>query len=270
MFVYASWDTICQELSQCKTIRADEILIQEPNSNWVVVKHDVETAVYKALILAKIEAKYKIRATYYIQADLVRDNYKILQEIQKLGHEVSYHYDVLDANSGDFDLAIKEFNENIDLFHSYGLEVKTVCPHGNPLINRKGWSSNKDFFRNREICSRFSDILDIVVELPNKVERYLYISDAGYRWKQIVNIEDNDIKNGGDIDLGDYKNLLKTIKKSKCTIISTHPHRWEKSYMKSLFNLYRFNTLRFIAKKLASIGFLRNIMSKFYFLAKKV
>jgi hypothetical protein len=270
MFIYAIWDEICQELSKLKTIRADEILNQKSDDSWIVIKHDVETNVSKSLSLAKIEAKYSIKATYYVQADLLKDNYKTLQEIQKLGHEVTYHYDVLDANSGDFDLATEEFNKNINLFNSFGFKIKTICPHGNPLINRDGWSSNKDFFRDRSVADRFYDILDIVVGLPSRVGEYIYISDTGYGWKQIVNIANNDIKSSGDIDLGDYRNLLIFIKKEERVVLSTHPHRWEQSYAKALFNLYRFKILRATARRLSSISFFKKIMSKFYFLAKKV
>jgi len=271
MFIYNIWDEICQELSKYKTIRADNIINQESNSEWIVIKHDVETDVKKALELAKIEHKYNLQATYFVQANLVEQNYKILQEIASLGHEITYHYDVLDANSGDYILSLKEFNKNIELFNSFGFEIKTVCPHGNPVINRNGWSSNKDFFRDKSIADRFPEILDIVVELPNRLKNnYTYISDAGYGWKKIVNISDNDIKNSGDIDLGDYKTLLKTIEKEDRVIISTHPHRWERSRYKALFNIYRFKTLRYIARRVSSMKFLKNIMSKFYFLAKKV
>jgi len=271
MFIYTIWDEICKELSSLKTIKVNEILQQENDSKWIVIKHDVETDVNKALVLAKIEHKYGIEATYFVQADLVESGFKILQEIQQLGHEVTYHYDVLDANNGDYELATQEFIQNIKLFSSFGFEVKTVCPHGNPLINRDGWLSNKDFFRDENIVDRFSNILDIVVELPLKVESsYTYISDAGYGWQEIVNISDNDIKNGGDIALGDYKNLLETIGSRDRVILSTHPHRWEKIRVKAFFNLYRFKTLRYISRKLSTIAFLKKIMSKFYFLAKKV
>jgi hypothetical protein len=270
MFVYSVWDEICQALSKLRTIRADEILNQGDDTDWVVVKHDVETNVCKALALAKIEAAYGIRATYYVQADLVKDNVRTLQKIQTLGHEVTYHYDVLDANRGDFDLAMKEFGTNIDLFNTFGFSVQTVCPHGNPLINRKGWSSNKDFFRNPEVKKQFPHILDIVVELPRNVEKYLYISDAGYSWKQIANITDNDLQNSGDIDLKNHANLLRMIKAHERVIISTHPHRWEKSYLKALLNMFRFKVLRVIARTLSLIPLFRYIMSRFYFLAKKV
>ena len=271
MFIYNIWDEICQELSKRETIRVDEIEKQKSNSKWIVIKHDVETDVGKALELAKIEYRYGIQATYFIQADLLKDGSEILKKIQQLGHEVTYHYDVLDANSGDYELAVKEFSENIEMFNSFGFEVKTVCPHGNPLLNRLSWSSNKDFFRDKSVADRFSDILDMVVHLPYRIEsNYTYISDTGYGWKEIVNISDNDIKNSGDISLGEYRELLETIREKDRVILSTHPHRWEKNRVKATFNIYRFKILRYLARRLSSIGFLKKIMSKFYFLAKKV
>ncbi len=272
MFIYAIWDEICLEISKSKkSIRIDQIVEQSGNAKWIAIKHDVETNVEKAEQLAKIEYKYGIQATYYVQADLLQGNIEKLKKIQNMGHEVTYHYDVLDANNGNFDVASDEFAKIIKAFAFYGFEVRTVCPHGNPIVIRDGWSSNKDFFRDKSIVEKFPNILDMVVQLPNILsDTYAYISDTGYGWRQIVNIKDNDIVNHGDIDLGDYKNLLKIIDNEDRVILSTHPHRWEGSKYKFLFNVYFFKMLRFVAKKAASIPFFKKIMSKYYYLAKKV
>ena len=272
MFIYAIWDEICLEISKSKkSIRVDQIVEQPGDAKWVAVKHDVETNVEKALHLAEIEYKHGIHATYYIQADLLQANAEYLKKIQRMGHEVTYHYDVLDANNGNFKVATEEFNKIVEAFTSYGFEVRTVCPHGNPVVVRDGWSSNKDFFRDKSIAEKFPNILDMVIQLPNILsETYTYISDAGYGWKKIVNIKDNDIVNHGDVNLGDYKNLLKIIGDEDRVILSTHPHRWEESKYKFLFNVYFFKMLRFIAKKAASIPVFKKIMSKYYYLAKKV
>ena len=133
LFVYSYWDSLCFDISKkYKTIRANEILDNLDN-NWLVIKHDVETNVAKALKLAEIEHAHNIQATYYVQADLVKENYKILQEIASLGHEVSYHYDVLDEFNGDIIKARENFISNIELFNEFGFEIKTICPHGNPI-----------------------------------------------------------------------------------------------------------------------------------------
>lgn len=271
MFIYSIWDEVCKSISgNSNTITIKEILDQ-PTQKWIAIKHDVETDVKKALILAKIEAKYNIKATYYIQADLLDENYELLQEIASLGHEVTYHYDVLDANNGDFEKSIEEFQNNIIKFKKYGFKVETVCPHGNPVLNRDGWSSNKDFFRNIKVVELFPAILDMVVQLPKRVNyKYTYVSDAGYGWKEIVNIGDNDIQNNGDIDIENYKELLKLVDAQESVILSVHPHRWEKSRYKYLFNVYVFNILRFAARKISSIPVLKKTLSKYYYLAKKI
>ena len=272
MFIYSIWDEICKNISSnCNTITINQILNQANGSKWIAIKHDVETNVSKALSLAKIEKKYDIKATYFMQADLVDDNYKLLQEIESLGHEVTYHYDVMDANNGDIEKSIKDFTNNINKFKKYGFEVQTVCPHGNPVMIRNGWSSNKDFFRDKQVEKLFPYILDMVVQLQNKLNyKYTYVSDAGYGWKEIVNIENNDVKNDGDIDIKDYKELLNIINTKDNLILSTHPHRWERNSFKFIMNVYLFKVLRFVARKISKIPILKNIISKYYYLAKKI
>jgi len=129
-------------MTACDLVSSDDV----PNS-WVLIKHDVETQVAKTVRIAEIEAEHGIKATYYVHAYLVADHKQELVRIAEMGHEVSYHYDVLDANNGAMGLAAMEFQRSIDEFAEIGLAVKTVCPHGNPVLQRKGWSSNKDFFR---------------------------------------------------------------------------------------------------------------------------
>ena len=271
MFVYSVWDEICENISKNKnTITVNEILDQS-TSQWLAIKHDVETNVSKALAIAKIEAKHKIRATYYVQAELLDDNYELLQEIASLGHELTYHYDVLDANGGDYEQAVKEFKSNIAKFKKYGFDVKTVCPHGNPVMIRDGWNSNKDFYRDTTVAKSFPDILDMVVQLPNLLDyKYTYISDAGYGWKEIVNIEDNDVKNDGDVKIKGHKELLNIINEKESLILSAHPHRWEKSALKFMLNVYIFKVLRFVARQISSVPILKKIISKYYYLAKKI
>ncbi len=271
MFVFSQWDTICQRISaKYRCIRADEILKQD-SYNWIVVKHDVETDVIKALELAKIEKKYGIRATYYVQADLLKDNYTYLQQISEMGHEVTYHYDVLDAFNGDIDKAIDSFQAILDDFSAYDFQIKTVCPHGNPIKIREGWTSNKDFFRNKKVNERFPDILDIVVHLPDRLGYpYTYVSDAGYGWKIITSVHTNDLQNQeSDVKVRD-KDLLETIENIQTMILSTHPHRWERNKMIFFVKYIRFQMIRYMARKIASVGLFKKLMSRYYFLAKKI
>jgi hypothetical protein len=272
MFIYRVWEIFCLEIS-CKynCIRIDEISEQPSNGSWISIKHDVETNVEKAFEIAKIENKYNIRATYYIQSYLLHDNFKLLKKIADLGHEVSYHYDVLDANNGDINMAIKEFSDTITKFKEFGFKVNTVCPHGNPLMLRNGWSSNKDFFRNSNVVSQFPDIFDVIIQ-ANKVikDQFVYISDAGYSWKLIGNVDSNDTINNGDIEIGTVEEMIDLIGFHDKIIVSSHPHRWCKSYTAALLQLVKFKVIRFLAKNLSKINFFKKFMSKFYYLAKKI
>ena len=269
MFIYSNWDKICQELSiNHNCISADQILDQMGGVSWVVVKHDVEANVDKALILARIEAKYGIRATYYVQANLLKANASKLQEIGFLGHEITYHYDVLDSNDGDYRAAIEEFTSVQNEFLNLGFKVKTVCPHGNPIKIRHGWSSNKDFFRDPLVVKLFPNIFDIVVQLPSIKNSYIYISDAAYSWKLIGNVHNNDINNKGDIILNDMLGFLKN--NTKCVIISTHPHRWQNSKIKVIISTQLFKVIRFVARRISKVNFIKKVMSKYYFLAKNI
>ena len=267
LFIYKYWDSLCENISkEYNTIKADEIN-DNLDTNWLLIKHDVETNVPKALKLAQIEHKYNIKATYYIQADLVEENHKTLQEIASLGHEVSYHYDVLDEFDGDMIEARESFVSNIEMFNRYGFDIKSICPHGNPIKIRDGWSSNKDFFRDRDIQKDFSDILDIVVALPNILDSYSYISDAGYSFKLISDVANNDKKESRDKPIS---NLLDNINPNSKTILSTHPHRWESSSFKFILKVYGFKIIKTVAKKLLKIPILERLMSKYYYLAKRV
>lgn len=153
MFIYSDWDRFCSELKKLDihSITAADLL-REPRERFMILKHDVEISPKKALKLAKIEHLYGHRGSYYLQVDLLKSkkNIEIFKEIQSLGHEVSYHHDVMDRSAGDIDKAIRIFKEDLDLFERNGFNIKTVCQHGNPAIRRVGYASNRDFFRSKK------------------------------------------------------------------------------------------------------------------------
>lgn len=275
MFVFKNWDYFCSELSKTTLcINAAKAVTSRVPGNYAIIKHDVETNVSKALKLAEIESKYTISATYYVQLYLLNDaeNIFLLKKIQNLGHEVTYHYDVLDSNNGNLINAQQEFEYALNKFEDNGFKVKTVCPHGNPIMDRNGWSSNKDFFRNKKIRETYKEITDIVIEV-NKFgkEDILYISDAGYGWKLISNIANNDIDNTKpDVKLNGLDDVLNLAKEGRTLIVSAHPHRWSSFAIVVQFRLVVFKILRLIANNISKIPIINKMFSKFYFLAKKI
>lgn len=277
MFYYKNWVSFCRTLSLDSRIKCtvSESLKLPRGTHFIVLKHDVESNLHNALELAKIESQYGIKGSYYVQAYLLKDkeNIALLKKIQDMGHELSYHYDVLDANSGDYLKAEKDFAYWLGRFEEEGFHFSTICQHGNPIKKRIGYCSNRDFFRNSKIKSKYSDLVDVVVDYSHyAIDKYVYISDAGYEWKHITEPETNDLhKDALVIPIGNFSNLIKYIDGIKTSIIlSTHPHRWKKSKLKIYLKIVIFKILRFVARMLEKIPFAYKILSRYYFIAKRI
>lgn len=275
VFTYKKWDEFCSGLSLkgIKSIPASRVNGALPS--YFVLKHDVETDVKKAFKMAEIEHKHGHFGSYYVQAYLMEnaENIKMLSAMKEMGHEISYHYDVMDSNHGDIEAAIDEFERNKARFEENGFVLVTVCQHGNPVVERVGYTSNRDFFRNPLVQEKYPELSDIMVDFKTKVSTdYIYFSDAGRRFKMIYDPINNDICDSSDKDVpyDDLKAVLKVIDSSGCYILSTHPHRWTtSSFVYSLKNIL-FKIIKFTAKLLMKIPFAKKIMSRYYYLAKKI
>lgn len=275
MFIYSQWELFCKELDKrgIRSVTAASLLESRTYEPFLVLKHDVETNSRKALELAKIENKYAQKGSYYVQGYLLNDqkNISILKEIQSLGHEVSYHHDVMDSNKGNIFSAKKEFEKYLSLFNKNGFQIKTVCQHGNPIVERVGYTSNRDFFRDANISEFFDDISELMVNFRSRINvDYSYISDAGYGWKIIYDSENNDILDTSDKDISlfDLTNVANYVEENQNIIISTHPHRWHSSRIKAKIKDVIFKVIKTIARVLIKVPFLKKIMGKFYFIAK--
>ena len=275
IFIYKKWDAFCRTLAEngIRSIPACEV---SPNTErYVVLKHDVETNVPRAYAIAQIEQKYGHRGSYYVQAYLMHDseNIRLLTEMQRMGHEISYHYDVMDTNKGDLEKAIAGFEENRKLFASCGFAFTTVCQHGNPVVERIGYTSNRDFFRSSAVQRLYPGISDIMVDFKEKAgTEYLYFSDAGRRFQLIFDPLTNDLVNSDDKNIfyADLNVLFENLSAASGNIISIHPHRWTRSAILYVIRSAVFKTVKAIAKFLMKVPLLKKIMSRYYYLAKKI
>lgn len=268
MFTFKQYDKYMQQLSShgyySNTISS--ITSQKATNNKLFLKHDVETDIKRALTVAKIEAKYGHRATYYIQGNLCKNSaaLKLFTEISKLGHEVSLHYDVLDANEGNFEKAIQEFQDMCDVFASLGSKVKTVCPHGNPTKFRTGWKSNKDFFKSMKVRQLFPDVIDIVVDFDILLPDGEYYSDAGFRLRKIENISHNDITNSMAMNDGVESSVSEIKDRLRYThglVLSLHTHRFRRFLLTLKLKMLVFFAMKktfLILKRLSLVNKLGN------------
>lgn len=274
IFTYKQWDAFCENLKRNRLHSMPARSVVPDSGRYLVLKHDVETNVPSAYHMARIEAKHGHKGSYYVQAYLLDDptNVDLLQEMQKLGHEISYHYDVMDSNQGNLGRAIEEFARNLALFEANGFRIQTVCQHGNPIVERVGYTSNRDFFRSAQVQCLYPEIADVMVNYPEKYQtQYKYFSDAGRLFKHIYDPINNDITNSSDrnIPYKDLEALFGALDKNVGNIISIHPHRWTASAGKYIIKSAAFKIAKFVARLLMKIPFINKLMGRFYYLAKK-
>lgn len=107
IFVYDSWDRFCKKLKDSGRLSVPASEVRSDMQEFIVLKHDIESAVEKAYKLAEIEQKYGHRGSYYAHVYLLENekNIVLLKKMQEMGHEISYHYDVMDSNKGDINKA---------------------------------------------------------------------------------------------------------------------------------------------------------------------
>ena len=273
-FTYKNWENFCKKLSDAnmRSIPAKEVFGYE--GKYIVLKHDVETKVKRAFKIAQIESKHGHKGSYYVQAYLLKGekSVRMLQKMQEMGHEITYHYDVLDSNKGDFENAEQEYLKNVKLFESNGFNVETVCQHGNPIVERVGYTSNRDFFRNEKIAQKYSNHSDIMVNFPQKAStNYKYYSDAGRKFKWIYDPFFNDVINSDDknVMFNNLNELMSDIGENNA-IVSIHPHRWCGGAVGFVAKTTIFKVVKFFAKLLIKIPFMKKFFSKHYDLAKKI
>lgn len=278
IFTYFAWEQFCKSIAEndimsvtAKSLLSDGTRGILLKSRWVNLKHDVESTPTKALRIAQIEAKYGHKATYYVQSYLmIKENQQLFKEIQDLGHEVTYHHDVMDGSKGNIDDALVIFNENLNNFEQLGFMVETVCQHGNPMTD----FDNRDFFKNAIVQSRYPQMADIMVNFKELLRQdYVYVSDVGMSFKIVndpYNIGNN--PNNPYSVLGNLNNVLYEINAHPETnyIISSHPHRYYQSAFVAWLKRAFFNTIRGIANVLFKIPGLKKFLFRFNFISKKL
>lgn len=276
-FTYSVWEDFCRDLARQGKISVPvrEVLDRTAQAPYLVLKHDVETNVARALHIARIEHKHGHRGTYYVQAYLLdgEENTSMLRQMQDMGHEVSYHYDVMDSCKGDLDRAMEEFAANRKRFEDNGFAIRTLCQHGNPVVERVGYTSNRDFFRASAVQARYPALADVMVDLKTKADTdYLYFSDAGRRFNLIFDPIHNDVVNSDDknIPCDTLAAVMAQVGEGDNAIISIHPHRWCASRLGYAVKTTTFKAIRFTAKLILKIPFMKKLMGRFYYLAKKI
>lgn len=161
-----------------------------------------------------------IRATMYAQTRRASFEPALLNAIQDLGHEVGFHHECMDRTGGDPARARELFLREVELFRRHGIDLKTVCSHGEGGLRRSGYRSN------RELFLAWPDLLD---EAGIKEEVYFWRKrhDHGY----------------ASDTFSSYRRFWNTLDDARLTdrpmMILVHLHRWHRSPLGSALEVMR-------------------------------
>lgn len=199
---------------------AEYMAMREPPEKFMMLRHDIDRNPYKALETAKIEQEYHIKATYYFRT--VNDDLfcpEIIAEIHDMGHEVGYHYEVLNECKGNYEDAIKLFEFNLKRFEDI-CDVKTVCMHGQPLSK----------YDNRDIWTKY-DYRDfgILGEAYLSIGKSVnYLCDTGRNWNFDHCLRDFIPNKTERFSANSTNDLIELIESGNVSnfYILTHPERW--------------------------------------------
>jgi hypothetical protein len=187
-------DTFRQLLStlieQEYTFRTFAGFLKNPASKFIILRHDVDARKMNSLSCARLEKELGITGTYNFRMVSESFDENVIKEIFNLGHEIGYHYEDFVTARGNYDLAIRLFEENLAKLRRVA-PVETICMHGSPLSkydNRKLWG--KYNYRDYGIIGEpYFDI---------NFNEVLYLTDTGRRWDgESVNIRDKSINHKG-------------------------------------------------------------------------
>lgn len=196
--------------------------LEKKNSGkFAIMRHDVDRNPERALKMAKLEEDLGIKSTYYFRMKESVFVPKIIREIVDMGHEVGYHYEVLDKAKGDFEKAIEIFEDELRKFREV-YNVKTICMHGNPLTK---WV-NRDIWRYYDF-----EKYGITGEpyLLFSGSKTLYLSDTSRKWNSNFNVKDyifSEFKLPLEFkSTNDIINIINS-REIENICVSTHPNRW--------------------------------------------
>ena len=191
----------------------------------IMLRHDVDRNAKNALKMAELENGFGITATYYFRMKEEVFKPAIIKEMAGMGHEIGYHYEVLDKTKGDLEKAIRIFEDELKEFRKI-CDVKTICMHGNPLSK---WV-NKDLWKKYD----FKDF-GIIGEpyLSIDYTKVLYLTDTGRRWNSKFSVKDVVSANSQrDKKIKSTDDVIRLVNKgdSAQMCILAHPERWSDGF----------------------------------------
>lgn len=203
----------------------DYFLQRQRASAFFILRHDVDRRPLNALRMALLEHEQGVHATYYFRIRRSSFHENIIRKIARLGHEIGYHYEVMDKARGDARGAERFFEEELEWLRSLS-EIRTAAMHGNPLT---AWD-NRDFWKKIS-PARFGLLGEAYVSMDDP--EIHYVTDTGRGWNRPrYNLLDN--FPSGTVKMlpscTGTEQLIRIIqqKRVKKIYLQVHPNRWSR------------------------------------------
>jgi hypothetical protein len=236
-FTLKKYESLVQSIKNTDyTVSTVYDFLKSPPKKCVILRHDVDRAINRNLEMARLEHKYGIKSTYYFRH--VEETFKpdVIIQIAKMGHEIGFHYEVMDKANGNPEKAIEIFLKELEDLRKV-TEIHTVCMHGNPL---KSWS-NRDLWKKYN----FKDF-GIAGEPYFSIDynKVFYLTDTGRTWADLkIRVKDTIDRSITGEDKSPVNAGLKPIISSTDDVIQliqsqkipqicllVHPNRWCDDY----------------------------------------
>lgn len=195
----------------------------------IILRHDVETRYANALHFAQIQHEMGIRGSYHFRLLPKSFDVTIIKQIAALGHEIGYHYDDLSHCKGNYENAIRRFQQNLAYLREIA-NVSTISMEGAPLSKY----DNRDLWKKYDY-KKFDIIGEPYFDLD--FNKTFYMTDTGRCWNGAkVSMRDKAIASN-PVTNPDY---LRRRYRKTCDIIKAiengdfpdqvmmtfHPQRW--------------------------------------------
>jgi hypothetical protein len=223
-FTLAKYSELCQALkSNYKILRVRDYMAKKNDFHGkciAILRHDVDRYPDRSLNMAKLEKTMNICSTYYFRIVPEIFQPEIIKKIEKMGHEIGYHYEVLDKTKGNIKKALELFKQELKEMRAI-VDIKTACMHGSPL---KSW-------RNLDIWQKSKpEDYGLVGEpyLSLDYKKIIYYTDTGRRWDGEKYSVDDHVKQSKTETARSTNDLINIVNKKAIpqVLIQTHPQRW--------------------------------------------
>lgn len=182
---------------------------KHPEKRFIILRHDVDAQMVKALKMARINHDLGIPATFFVRIhgayNPFRDpSYAAVLKIAELGHEIGLHYEPMFYAKHHLPVDEIILFEIELLNRMFNIKIKSIAPHMPSLSSQK-------LDRLKE---EFNDPY-----LPKFFTKIKYISDSNKRWREGC--------------------MCQWIEKSEQIQIAIHPHWWNGDSLEEYLAKYK-------------------------------